>query len=405
MPTRERRILFLASSAPRFAGDATAPFILNMARDLCELGWQVEILAPHAAGLKKKEVIDGVTIRRFQYLWPAAGQTLCYGGGAAVNLKRNRLNLLAVPWLVLAQFCSALVRVLLWRPALIHSHWVIPQGVVGQMLCALGPKHVVSVHGADVYGFRGRVALALKRWALDRCDHVIANSSSTRAEVEALCTPRALSVIPTGTTPFPDLVRDARRRAAFADPATRIILFVGRLIEAKGVRYLLEAMPAILAQRQVKLLVVGEGPERAALESLVGQLALQESCIFIGAVPHARIHEYFALADVFVGPSITIPGEWTEAQGNTFVEALFARVPVVASRIGGIPDAIIHERTGLLVDERAPEQIAAAVLRLLSDEDLAGLLREAGVRHAAAGFSRYRNARELDAICRSVLGQ
>jgi glycosyltransferase involved in cell wall biosynthesis len=406
MPTEDRgRILFLASSAPRFAGDATAPFILNMARDLSELGWQVEVLAPHAPGLKKDEIIDGVAIHRFQYLWPAALQTLCYAGGAAVNLKRNRLNMLAVPLLVFAEFCRALVLILRWRPTLIHSHWVIPQGVVGQMLSSLGPRHVISVHGADVYGFRGRVMRAVKRWALSRCDHVVVNSTSTREEVENLCGPRALSVIPTGTTPFPDLHRDMQRRAAIADPEVSIILFVGRLIEAKGVRYLIEAMPRILAQRQAKLLIVGDGPERPALEELALGLGLGQACDFAGAVPHARIHEYFTLADVFVGPSITIPGEWTEAQGNTFVEALFAGVPVVASRVGGIPDAIIHERTGLLVDERAPEQIASGVLRLLSDPDLAGSFREAGLHHAKAGFSRCESARRLDSIYWSALHQ
>lgn len=399
-----RRVLFLASSAPRFAGDPTAPFILNMARDLGELGWDVQILAPHAPGLKRRESIEGVAIRRFRYLWPARLQTLCYGGGAAVNLKRNRWNLLAVPFMVLAEFISALVIVLRWRPALIHSHWVIPQGLVGQVLSWFGPRHVISVHGADVYGFRGRVMLSLKRWALRRCAHVVANSSSTRAEILALCGPRALSVVPTGTTPHgPD--QPPKGREAFAPPGACLILFVGRLIPAKGVRYLIEAMPQILAGRPANLVIVGEGPERAALESLAHAMNLGHCVTFVGAVPHAQVHHYYAMADVFVGPSITIPGEWTEAQGNTFVEALFARVPVVASRVGGIPDAIIHERTGLLVDERAPAQIAAAVERVVQDPGLAAALKEAGYVHAMNGFSRYQSAARLDSLYRQVLSR
>jgi glycosyltransferase involved in cell wall biosynthesis len=337
-----RRILFLASSAPRFAGDSTAPFILNMARDLCELGWEVEILAPHAPGLNRRESIEGVPIRRFQYLWPAGWQTLCYAGGAAVNLKRNRWNLLAVPFLLAAEFCSALVCVLRRRPALVHSHWVIPQGVVGQVLTCFGPKHVISVHGADVYGFRGRFMQALKRRALGSCDHVIANSTSTRKEVEALCRPRALSVVPTGAMPPPASGISRADRPAGAEPGSRVILFVGRLIEAKGVRFLIDAMPEILAQHRAMLMIVGDGPERPVLEERVRTRRLEQHVTFVGAVAHAAVHDYLAVADVFVGPSIHIPGEWTEAQGNTFVEALLARVPVVASRVGGIPDAIIH---------------------------------------------------------------
>src|SRR5688572_6883639 len=96
--TPNKRVLFLASSAPRFPGDSTAPFILNMAHDLCNLGWEVDILAPHAPGLKAVEVIDGVTIRRFRYLWPEKWQTLCYNGGATLNLKRSRFRFLALPF-------------------------------------------------------------------------------------------------------------------------------------------------------------------------------------------------------------------------------------------------------------------------------------------------------------------
>jgi phosphatidyl-myo-inositol dimannoside synthase len=397
-----KRILFLTSSAPRFPGDATAPFILNMARDLCALDWHVTILAPHAPGLKTAETIDGVAIRRFRYLWPAAWQTLCYNGGAAVNLKRGKLKALAIPFFVAAEFLGALSFLIRERPTIVHSHWVIPQGVVGQALAFAGARHVISVHGADIYGFRGRPLSAIKRWALRRCDHVIANSTSTKAEVEALCRPKALSVIPTGTTPFTLHVESSRQRAALADPDTKIVLFVGRLIEAKGVRYLIEALPLILARRRVRLLIVGDGPERAALEKHARGLNVQDDAEFVGSVPHSDIYAYFSLADVFVGPSINIPGEWTEAQGNTFVEALFARVPVVASRVGGIPDAIIHERTGLLVDQRAPDQIAQAVLRMLSDNRLADAMKDAGYQHAAHNFSRFVSARKIDAVYKSI---
>lgn len=351
------------------------------------------------------ETIDGVVIRRFRYLWPAAWQTLCYNGGAAVNLKRGKLKALAIPFFVAAEFLGALFFLLRERPTIVHSHWIIPQGVVGQALAFAGVRHVISVHGADIYGFRSRPLPAIKRWALRRCDHVIANSTSTKAEVEALCKPKALSVIPTGTTPYASNTKSALQRAALADPDTKIVLFVGRLIEAKGVRYLIDALPLILARRRVKLLIVGDGPERAELEKHARSLNLQDDVEFVGSVPHSDIYDYFSLADVFVGPSIDIPGEWTEAQGNTFVEALFARVPVVASRVGGIPDAIIHERTGLLVDERAPDQIAHAVLRTLSDRRLADAMKDAGYRHAARNFSRFESARKVDTVYRSISGK
>ncbi len=398
-----KRILFLTSSAPKFPGDSTAPFILNMARDLRDLGWEVDILAPHATGLREKEEIDGVTIHRFRYMWPARWQKLCYGGGAAINLRRNRLNVLAVPMFAAAAFLAAAALVMRSRPAVIHSHWVIPQGVIGQLLAsAMGVPHIISVHGADIFGFRGQPWRAIKAWALRACSHVIANSTSTRAEVEALGRSNALSVIPTGAAK-PAAQSSSLRRETFAGAHEKIAVFVGRLIEEKGARFLIEALPLILTHEHVKLLIVGDGPQRAELEKFAQDLGVGSNIVFVGAVPQPRVYDYLALADVFVGPSIEIPGEWTEAQGNTFVEALLARVPVVASRIGGIPDAIIHERTGLLIDQRAPEQIAQAVLRILSDDELASRLRDAGYQHAIRNFSRFASAQKLDSIYKNVL--
>lgn len=401
---KSRQVLFLTSSAPRTRGDSTAPFILNMARDLCDLGWRVEILAPHAPGLRKFETIDGVRIRRFQYMWPASWQSLCYGGGAALNLKRHRLNWLAVPFLVCAEFLSAFIYLLRHRPALIHSHWVIPQGVVGQALTFLGLPHVITVHGTDIYGFRGRLMRAIKAWSLRHCDHVIANSTSTKVEIEALCQPKALSIVPTGTSRPSNEPRSNVSNTPVADPGAKTILFVGRLIEAKGVRYLIEALSAILVRQRARLLVVGDGPERQNLEELARSLNLVDYVVFVGSVPHSVIYDYFSIADVFVGPSINIPGESAEAQGNTFAEALFAGVPVVASRVGGIPDTIIHERTGLLVDERAPDQIADSVLRILFDPHMSKALIEEGLIHAERNFLRFESARKLDVIYRAILG-
>lgn len=401
-----KHVLFLTSSAPRSANDPTAPFILNMARDLQDLGWRVTILAPHAPGLERTEVLDGVTIARFKYMWPAKCQTLCYEGGVAANLRRNKLNALAIPFFAIAALAASLRYIIRDRPDIVHSHWVLPQGVIGQLLARTGARHVTSVHGADIYGYRRQPWRFLKAWVLENCDHIIANSSSTRSEIEALCQRREISTIPTGTTPFPAVPPKLQTdRSAFASEDSKIILFVGRLIDAKGVQYLIDALPLILERQPATLLIVGDGPARASLEKKAKSTRVERYVQFVGPVPHKKIYEYFSVADVFVGPSIAIPGEWTEAQGNTFVEALFARVPVVASRVGGIPDSIIHERTGLLVDERSPDQIARAVLRIFSDAPLADSLKEAGYHHANRNFSRFASASKIDGVYRAVLAQ
>jgi len=87
---KHNKILCLTSNLPRWQGDSTTPFVLNLARELQKLGWQVDVLAPHAPGCAKKETLQGVNIERFQYLWPKTQQTVCYQGGALINMRRNR---------------------------------------------------------------------------------------------------------------------------------------------------------------------------------------------------------------------------------------------------------------------------------------------------------------------------
>ncbi len=109
-----------------------------------------------------------------------------------------------------------------------------------------------------------------------------------------------------------------------------------------------------------------------------------------------------AAADIFVGPSKRAANGWVEAQGLTFVEAMLARTPVIATRSGGIPDAVRHEDTGLLVGENAPEEIARAVEELHNDRSLASRLGKAGHALALDKFTRERSAEAFDGLFGSL---
>lgn len=402
--TTTKKILFLVSSAPRYEGDSTAPFILNMAQDLCDLGWQVDILAPHAKGLLKKEKIGKVTVYRFQYLWPESLQTLCYNGGVAANLRLSRLNYFKIPFFVLSEFVSVLAYVLKQKPALIHSHWIIPQGYIGEIISSLfGIPHVVSVHGADIYGFQHKIFRFFKYRTIKGSNFVIANSTATKKKTDDLFPQPNIAIIPTGTMPFSPREKSLDKRRKICDDQTKLIVFLGRIVEEKGLKYLIEALPNIREKDNAKLLVIGDGVDRKNMEALSKTLGLEEYIIFMGAVPHAQIYEYLSLADVFVGPSITMKSGWVEAQGNTFVEAMFARIPVVASHIGGIPDAVIHGKTGLLVSEKSSCEIADAVHKIFSDPVLVSKLAEAAYEHVHRNFSRYKTADKISAIYQELL--
>jgi len=404
------RILCVTSSLPRWAGDSATPFVLHLARDLQALGWRVDVLAPHAPGAATTETLGGVLVERFRYQWPATQETVCYQGGALVNLRKHPLNTLKLPALVAAEWAAVTRRLATRRYDLLHSHWILPQGFVGLLTQGIGGvPHVVTVHGGDLFGLRGPVLQGFKRMVLRRADAVTVNSRFTEAAVRELVpTPKLLRRIPMGVTIAPSDAytrqRAADLRARFRRGEGPLLIFVGRVIDEKGPEDLIWAVDQLRGDDpDIRALIVGDGPDRSALERLVANLNLGESVIFPGWVDPSEIGVWLAAADIFVGPSRTAENGWVEAQGLTFLEAMAAGRSVIATRLGGIPDAVIHERTGLLVDERAPEQIADAVRRLINNPQLAQTLARQGQDHAVAHFSRAASARAFSELFAQLL--
>jgi glycosyltransferase involved in cell wall biosynthesis len=183
-----------------------------------------------------------------------------------------------------------------------------------------------------------------------------------------------------------------------------LLLFVGRLVEEKGVGDLLAAVAMLRRELpDVSALVVGEGQDRARFEAMASELGLSDRVTFAGWVEPDRLPAFFAAADAFVGPSRTGADGWVEAQGLTFLEAMMAGTPVVATRSGGIVDAVRHEETGLLVDEGRPDQIASAVRRVQGEPGLRRRIVDGAARMVSENFSRGRSAERFSDLFSSLL--
>lgn len=387
--TTKKRVLFLASSAPRYDGDGTAPFILNMAQDLTEIGWQVDILAPHAQGIQKKEEIGNVTIHRFQYMWPGNLQTLCYNGGVNANLKASKWNYLLIPFFIFFQFWAARSLIRSQKYNLIHSHWIIPQGINGYLLSKIFHiPHIIFAHGGDIFGLNNVLLKKLKTLILNAADIVITNSTYSKEEMTSFYAKEPVYVIPTGTTPAPP---PTEPKPAHQDLQ---LIFVGRLTEEKGLRYLLQAIKELSKFTNIHLTIIGDGRRRKAYEKYVEENTLTNYITFTGQIAHEEVFDHMKKSDIFVAPSVTT-SNWTEAQGNTIIEAMFCGTPVIASNIGGITDAVIHEETGILVTEKSPSEIQKAILRLSDDKQLCAKLVENAYYHAHEFFSRYNSAQKI----------
>ena len=150
-----------------------------------------------------------------------------------------------------------------------------------------------------------------------------------------------------------------------------IILFVGRLVEKKGVKYLIEAFSQLPAKTQQEsvLWIIGDGDERVALERQAKELGLS-NIEFWGQVPNDQLPHYYAAASIFVAPSIIDSKGDTEGQGVILLEAMASGIPIISTNVGGIPDVISHNETGLLVQANNSAELSEGILSLLNNKEL-----------------------------------
>jgi glycosyltransferase involved in cell wall biosynthesis len=371
------KILIVTSNYPRWENDSTTPFVHNFARELVNKGHDVKVIAPHFEGAKTKDNIDGVLIKRFRYFLPESAQTVCYQGGALGNLSKNPINKLKLPSLVLCELITTIKEIMFWKPDLVNSHWLLPQGFVAAIACKLTKtKHVATVHGGDVFALNSSLMRKLKTFAIHNSALVTVNSSVTEKVTRELA-PEAntpLLRLPTGILPLPKLSKNktkSLREKLQKNEDEKLILFVGRLSEEKGVREAIHAVHQILGQsKKVRLIVVGEGHEKEIFKTLVKKLNIKNQVDFLGWVPNQDVYYYFAACDVFVGPSKKSKDGWIEAQGLTFVEAMLAGCPVIGSNSGGIPDAVRVNETGWLCEANNANSLYNEIKNVLySDVD------------------------------------
>ena len=367
----KKNLLIVTSTFPRWKNDTDPPFVFELAKRLTD-AFNITVLAPNYPGALAEEAIEGLRVYRFRYFLKKF-EILAGSEGILPTLKKNRLFYLLVPFFILAEFIALLKLIRKTKPAIIHAHWILPQGFVSALAHKItGVPFVVTTHGGDIYGLQGKFASALKGYAVRNATTVTVVSQDIQNTIKQnFGNDIHTKVIPMGVDSalfHPDK-KDPRIREQF-DIKGPFLLYVGRLSEKKGVAYLLEAIPEIINQHpDAKLLVVGTGEEKQKLLKLSQNLSISNNVIFTGAIPNNELPAYFATADIFIGPSIKAEGGDTEGFGLTFVEATMSGCIVVGTDVGGIPDIIQEGETGFLVQEKNPKALANALCNTLKQLD------------------------------------
>ena len=388
-------LLVLASTYPRWPADPEPGFVHELSRRLTEC-YRVIVLCPHAPGAKPRETMDGVEVVRYRYA-PERWETLVNDGGIVTNLKRARWKLLLVPGFVLGQAWVAWRLMRRERVDVIHAHWLIPQGLIAALLPWLPGRrvsYVVTSHGADLYALKGRLLDGIKRFVARRAAAATVVSSAMRERLATLGVPAAhIHVLPMGVdlserfTPDPSVPRSQHE-----------ILFVGRLVEKKGLRHLIAALPQVLeGVPDAFLTIVGFGPEEAALRQQVHTLGLQAKVHFLGAVAQTRLPALYRRAALFVAPFVQAESGDQEGLPVALMEAVACGCPVVAGDVAGIEDLLGRMKPYICVDARNAEMLASCICSRLIDSSTAGLHAQAVLEEAsrrvdwnriAAGYAR-----------------
>jgi glycosyltransferase involved in cell wall biosynthesis len=376
--TARRRVLVLTSTFPRWEGDHEPPFVYELCRRLASY-FDVLVLAPHTPGAARQEKMSGIEVVRFRYFFPR-WQNLAYEGGILTKLRQNKWRYLQIPFFLFFELL-ALIRITGQRKFdVIHVHWLIPQGLVAiwARLLRKDLPLLCTSHGTDLHGLRGVWLDRLKRAVFEGTDTItVVSCAMAELAIELGAKPQSLHVISMGVD-----ARTLFTPAGYDERNDHELLFVGRLVEQKGLAYLLEALPVILAKHpQVTLSVAGSGPEEGRLRSLAEKLGISDRVAFLGPIPNAELPRLYRRAAVFVAPLM-----FAEGLGLVLAEALACECPVVASDLPAIRDVVIHGVTGLTARERDSADLASKVIALLDDPVLRRRLAKEGRRRVLAQF-------------------
>ena len=358
-------------------------FILNQITGLLERGHDVDIFADRPGGGRVHADVERFhLLDKTRYAPRLPGNALARAAQACVLAARHfgsaprqvagALNLFrfgkqAGSFKLLHSAVPFLPR----RPSydIIHAHFG-PNGIKALALRDIGAvsgKLITTFHGYDVTvrvrGARRNIYARL----FERGELFTWNSQFTAGRLLDLgCPPERLTQLAMGV--------DTR---AFVPPARRVarsggvsLLTIARLVEFKGIEYALRAVARLAPQYpDLKYRVIGDGPLRASLENLRRELGIEANVEFMGARPQKEVIAAYEQADLFVLPSIVGSDGGTETQGVVLIEAQAMGLPVVASRVGGIPDSLADGVSGILVPERDPETLARTLAELIERRD------------------------------------
>jgi len=375
----ENNVLVTTTTFPRWKDDATPRFVYELSEKLAAK-YKVIVLAPHHKEALKKEKLGKVDVRRFAYFKPESLQKLCYNGGIIPNMESSFLAKMQMPLLVMAEFFAASKIIKKEKIRVIHAHWILPQGLIGVFLKKLFKiPLIVTIHGSDLFPLKSNLFRKLHRFVAANANFITVGSEATKNELRIrIGSLGNVNVVPMGVDS--KIFRKIKIKKPKKYSKNKILLFVGRLSDQKGLQYIIDAMPNIVIEEpSAKLLIIGEGPYKSELLKRINENKVNENVEFLGSLPSSEVAKYHNYADIFIFPSLSNK-TGTEALGLALMEAMSSGCAVVGANVGGIPSLIKNGYNGILVRQKDSMELYKSIAALLKNKKKA----EAMGKNAAA---------------------
>ena len=371
------KILILTTTFPKDQKDYGTPrFVYDIAKNIADRNIKTIVLTPDRPNSKIKieKYTDKFYALRYRYFIKNK-QYLTSGEGIIPSIRKSKGNLVLLPFLIIGQLVHSLKLIKKEEINIINSHWLVPSGFTGALIQKfLKKKNYVTIHAAALYLLE-RIPLGnrIAKFIYNNSTRIFIVSNFGKKQFYKLLNIKdkasynaKVKTIPMGI--YVDKFNEERNTIAFPENSYNII-FLGRLVEKKGLVYAIEAIK-YMQNSNINLHICGGGPLKNELEEMVEKYNLSQKIKFYGYISENEKINYFNSADILLVPSIETPEGDKEGLPVVILEALSAGLPIIATNVGGIKDGVINNYTGKLIEQKNSESIINAICELRNNKEL-----------------------------------